>query len=202
MLKQLSLITGRTAMPYPITLYMLKKTDNAGLLVPPGGSGLRIGGLLDEEVYEKLLYFLFTVDDVEEGSPIFLNGEIVGYAASSIDAGSPLVYAEIVPSSWDVLWARARGLLEKRDYWEYPFQCISMKRVGDRVACMLPGADRPVFIDYEASRRMLGIDPLEASTPLFIGNITSPPNPSGLSGIYSYTPELIPYLAYLYRIMA
>ncbi len=182
---------------------MLKKTDNSGLLIPGGpggGSTVVIDSLLEDEVYDKLLYFLFARMDIGQNSPVFLNGEIVGYAVTPIPKGSPLVYAELVPSSWEMLWSRSRELLGRRDYGEYPFQCVELRLIGDRIGCIQPGSSKPVFIDREASRKQLGVDPLEAGTPRFIGNIVSPPNPSGLSGIYSYTPELIPYLAYLYRL--
>lgn len=99
-----------------------------------------------------------------------------------------------------MLWSRSIELLGRSGYEEYPFQCVELKVIGDLIGCIQPGSSKPVFIDREASRKQLGVDPLEAGTPRFIGNIVSPPSPSGLSGIYAYTPELIPYLAYLYKL--
>ena len=187
-----------------INLFLLKKTDNAGLLVPPGeggGATIVLDSVLDEQVYDKLLYFVVAVTHISRDQPVFLNGEIVGYAVADISPGSPLVYAEFVPTSWEMLWRRAMDLLSSGNYEEYPFQCIRVRLEGGMVTCRLPGSEKPVTIDAEASRRIMGVDPLEAPLPRFIGNIVSAATPLGLQGIYSYAPELVPYLAYLYRLM-
>jgi hypothetical protein len=188
-----------------ITLYLLRKTDNTGLLIPPmirgGGGNIRVlEENLEDPVYDKLLYFLFSTQEIMRNQPVFLNGEVVGYAATDIPRGNPIVYAEAVPSSWVNLWERARTLLSIDTYEEYPFQCTSMRSLGAHVACYIPGAERPVFIDRDVTRRIIGMDPVSATLPLFIGNITPTGSPMGLSGLNSYAPELIPYLAYLYRI--
>ncbi len=190
---------------YRLKIYILRKIDNAGLLVPydtpAKGNIVELDNEYPVEIYDKLLYFLIARTDLDVNQQVLVNGEIIGYTTTYTPAGSPLVYAEYVPSDWRVLWSRAIELLSQQNYEEYVFQCINKRINGDRLLCYLPGSNKPVPIDVEKSRSIMGIDPYDAGLPRFIGNLTSTSTPIGLTGLGSYIPQVIPYLSYIYEML-